>query len=61
MDREKGVALIECSECGEQVPAETQPDGSLVAGECPNCKPSKQKASKRTSREKATNVEEGKK
>lgn len=60
MEREKGVALMPCGNCGEPVPAATQPDGSQVAGVCPKCSPSKEKADKRFARERATNVEESK-
>lgn len=33
-EREKGSATLACPQCGNELAAEKQPDGSLAAGTC---------------------------
>lgn len=56
--REKGVATVPCPSCGADLPVEQQADGATAAGTCPKCYPSTEKAEKRVTRERATDVQE---
>lgn len=56
--REKGAVTLACPECGNELAAEEQPDGSLAAGSCDKHKTKTEKATTTPRRETGTDVEE---
>jgi len=62
MAREKATATLPCPTCGDELAADTQPDGSLAARTCKKCHPKTEAAAAKADerlREQGTSVPEG--